>query len=95
MTDGMAIRELMTGKSFDVFILDEAHERSINTDVLMALLRARNNSSKKNSRTSYKLVIMSATIESTRFMDFFNSESIVRVEGRTFPTQIFNVLEPV
>ena len=42
MTDGMAIRELMAGKNFDIFILDEAHERSINTDVLMALLRARN-----------------------------------------------------
>ena len=72
MTDGMAIRELMAGKSFDVFILDEAHERSINTDVLMALLRARNSSSKKNSRTLYKLVIMSATIESVRFLEFFD-----------------------
>jgi HrpA-like RNA helicase len=39
MTDGMAIRELMTGRTFDIFVLDEAHERSINTDVLMALLK--------------------------------------------------------
>lgn len=39
MTDGMAIRQLMIGKMFDIFIIDEAHERSINTDVLMALLK--------------------------------------------------------
>ena len=38
-TDGMAIRELMMGFSYDLFILDEAHERSINTDVLMAILK--------------------------------------------------------
>ena len=95
MPDGMAIRELMTGRSFDVFILDEAHERSINTDVLMALLRARNETCKKNGRSQYKLVIMSATIESIRFMEFFHSESIIRVEGRTYPTQVYNVLQPV
>lgn len=41
MTDGMAIREMMIQKHFSVVILDEAHERSVNTDVLMALLRAK------------------------------------------------------
>lgn len=61
MTDGMAIRELMTGKMFDVFVLDEAHERSINTDVLMALLKAR---MKNKKGKPFKIVIMSATIES-------------------------------
>ena len=39
MTDGMAIREIMVGNMFDVFVIDQAHERSINTDVLLALLR--------------------------------------------------------
>ena len=41
MTDGMAIRELMIGKMFDVFVIDQAHERSINTDVLLALLKSK------------------------------------------------------
>ena len=83
----------MVGNFYDVFILDEAHERSINTDVLMALLKAR--SRMKNSQRQFKIVIMSATIELTRWMNFFQSDSIVRVEGRTFPTEVFNVLSPV
>ena len=83
----------MVGNFYDVFILDEAHERSINTDVLMALLKAR--SRMKNSQRHFKIVIMSATIEVTRWMNFFQSDSIVRVEGRTFPTEVFNVLSPV
>ena len=83
----------MVGNFYDVFILDEAHERSINTDVLMALLKAR--SRRKNSQRHFKIVIMSATIEVTRWMNFFQSDSIVRVEGRTFPTEVFNVLSPV
>jgi HrpA-like RNA helicase len=73
MTDGMAIRELMTGRMFDIFVLDEAHERSINTDVLMALLRAKmesNNNTQASNRSkhhkekpvNFRLIIMSATI---------------------------------
>lgn len=85
----------MVGRAFDAFLLDEAHERSINTDVLMALLRARLEAAQNKKHRPFKLVIMSATIEATRFMDFFRTDSIVRVEGRTYPTQVFNVLEPV
>lgn len=62
MTDGMAIRELMTGRMFDVFVLDEAHERSINTDVLMALLKAKMKVQGKNKNNRFKIVVMSATI---------------------------------
>jgi HrpA-like RNA helicase len=43
----MAIRELMIGASYDLFVLDEAHERSINTDVLMAILKRKLASRKK------------------------------------------------
>lgn len=64
MTDGMAIRELMTGRMFDIFVLDEAHERSINTDVLMALLKAKMKVQGKNKNHKFKIVVMSATIES-------------------------------
>lgn len=62
MTDGMAIRELMTGRMFDIFVLDEAHERSINTDVLMALLKAKMKAQGKNKNHKFKIVVMSATI---------------------------------
>jgi HrpA-like RNA helicase len=101
MTDGMAIRELMAGRMFDVFVLDEAHERSINTDVLMALLRARMQAgrrvgrkvqSHRNRVSDFRLVVMSATIEPSKFMNFFDTGSVVRVEGRTYPTQIYSIL---
>lgn len=52
MTDGMAIREIMAGRDFDVYVIDEAHERSINTDVLMALLKDKIKYSKKYHNTA-------------------------------------------
>lgn len=48
------------GSNYDLFILDEAHERSINTDVLMAVLKLKLESQEKNRQ--FKLIIMSATI---------------------------------
>jgi len=57
----MAIRELMIGTFYDLFVLDEAHERSINTDVLMAILKRRLSLRKKGEK-AFKLIIMSATI---------------------------------
>ena len=72
----------MMGVNYQVFILDEAHERSINTDVLMAVLKQRLQD--KNSR--FRLVIMSATIDAAKFMSFFNTDALINIEGRTHPT---------
>ena len=80
----------MMGVNYQVFILDEAHERSINTDVLMAVLKQRLQD--KNSR--FRLVIMSATIDAAKFMSFFNTDALINIEGRTHPTQVFNLVEP-
>ena len=80
----MAIRELMLGTYYDLFILDEAHERSINTDVLMAILKLKLQSQEKGR--NFKLIIMSATIESSKFMRFFNSDALINIEGRSYPT---------
>ena len=52
----------MINKTYDLFILDEAHERSINTDVLMAILKAKLTTNKHKPKNKFKLVIMSATI---------------------------------
>ena len=59
----MAIRELMLNKTYDIFILDEAHERSINTDVLMAILKDKLANNKHKHKNNFKLLIMSATIQ--------------------------------
>jgi HrpA-like RNA helicase len=44
---------------------------------------------------SFKLIIMSATIESSKFMRFFNTDALINIEGRSYPTEMYNVLEPV
>ena len=72
----------MVRKQFDVFVLDEAHERSINTDVLMAVLKK----IITETKLKIKIVIMSATIDSGKFMNFFNTDALINIEGRSYPT---------
>jgi HrpA-like RNA helicase len=91
----MAIRELMTGITYDLFVLDEAHERSINTDVLMAILHKRLQLVASKRERPFKLIIMSATIESSKFMRYFNTDAVINIEGRSYNTDVFNLVEPV
>lgn len=81
ITDGMLVRELMSDdllSHYGVVIIDEAHERTLRTDVLLAslkrILRLRNGSSLGNDKPKdpLKLVIMSATLDAQGFSDFFD-----------------------
>jgi pre-mRNA-splicing factor ATP-dependent RNA helicase DHX15/PRP43 len=67
--------------------LDEAHERSVNSDVLMALVKAI-----VKRRSGLKLVVMSATLDLVRLSKYFESDCLVKLEGRTHPIEIFNTL---
>ena len=89
VTDGMAIREMMMKKRYGLFILDEAHERSVNTDVLLALLKRQLIKTNK-----LKLVIMSATMDVSKFMNFFGTDTYLKIEGRTFPVHLYYLPEP-
>ncbi|GAM83753.1 hypothetical protein ANO11243_017430 [Dothideomycetidae sp. 11243] len=99
MTDGILINELSTDfalSKYSAIIIDEAHERSVNTDILIGLLSRivdlREELSRENPDTHYplKLVIMSATM---RVQDFTDNEllfragapPLVQAEGRLFP----------
>jgi HrpA-like RNA helicase len=92
VTDGMLLREAILDpalSNYAVVILDEVHERSVNSDVLMALLKqicAQN--------LKFKLVVMSATLDLAKFMSYFNSKAAVAVKGRTYPIQVFNTMAP-
>lgn len=81
ITDGMLVRELMSDgllSNYGVIIIDEAHERTLRTDVLLAslkqILRRRNGPSPGHNQPQdpLKVVIMSATLDTRRFSNFFD-----------------------
>ncbi|KAL1501953.1 hypothetical protein ABEB36_007176 [Hypothenemus hampei] len=82
-TTGILLRHLQTDpllRKFSHIVLDEAHERDVNTDLLMNLLKRALNENK-----NLKLVVMSATINAQAFSDYFNGAPVFNVPGFTFP----------
>ncbi|TRZ00209.1 hypothetical protein DNTS_022588 [Danionella cerebrum] len=86
MTDGILLRESLRESDLDHYsavIMDEAHERSLNTDVLFGLLRE-----VVSRRSDLKLIVTSATMDSDKFASFFGNVPIFHIPGRTFPVDI-------
>ncbi|MGB0732719.1 MAG: DEAD/DEAH box helicase, partial [Pontibacterium sp.] len=85
MTDGILLAETQTDRFFEkyeVLIIDEAHERSLNIDFLLGYIKRI-----LPKRPDLKLIITSATIDVERFSKHFNHAPIIEVEGRTFPVE--------
>ena len=93
MTDGVLLRESLNEQDLDRYscvIMDEAHERALNTDVLMGLFNKI-----LQRRRDLKLIVTSATMNSKRFSEFFGGAPEFFIPGRTFPVDIMFHRSPV
>ncbi|KAG1692968.1 putative ATP-dependent RNA helicase DHX35 [Nymphon striatum] len=103
LTEGIMIREMMSDpllSHYSVIMVDEAHERSLYTDILLGLLKK-----VLKKRPDLRVIVSSATLEAEQMKDFFNrndsedltkdNSTILSIEGRLHPVDVFYVNEPI
>ncbi|KAB1201290.1 putative pre-mRNA-splicing factor ATP-dependent RNA helicase DHX16 [Morella rubra] len=92
MTDGMLLREFLGEPDlagYSVVMVDEAHERTLSTDILFGLVK-----DIARFRPDLKLLISSATLDAEKFSDYFDSAPIFKIPGRRYPVEIHYTKAP-
>ena len=91
MTDGMLLQEMKLDpwlSRYSVMVVDEAHERSLNIDFILGLLKR-----VLESRRDFKVIISSATINANVFSEYFGECPVVKIDAQRFPVSL--VYDPV
>ncbi|MBW0530860.1 hypothetical protein O181_070575 [Austropuccinia psidii MF-1] len=92
MTDGMLLREFMTEPDlagYAAMIIDEAHERTLSTDILLGLVK-----DIARFRPDFRLLISSATMNAAKFSEYFDDAPIFNIPGRMYPVDILYTPNP-
>jgi pre-mRNA-splicing factor ATP-dependent RNA helicase DHX16 len=92
MTDGTLHREFLSEPdlaSYSVMIIDEAHERTLHTDILFGLVK-----DIARYRSDLKLLISSATLDAEKFSQFFDNAPVFAIPGRRYPVSIYYTKAP-
>lgn len=92
LTEGILLREMLADSALEQYsciIMDEAHERTLNTDILLGLFRQL-----LRKRRDLKLIVTSATMNADRFSRFFGDAPQYVIPGRTFPVETFYSKSP-
>ncbi|PIO27880.1 hypothetical protein AB205_0180180 [Aquarana catesbeiana] len=88
-TTGILLRKLQEDsllKNITHVIVDEVHERTVQSDFLLIILREI-----LHKRSDLHLVLMSATVDSDKFSSYFSHCPIIRISGRTYPVEVFHL----